>query len=174
MKVSLFEYFLKHLVDWYCEYYGIEFHEFNGHNKNNLSKIKIIKLHFFAASTEDEALDIFDNFHALPYGHVESTIYDNLNNLNHFSVDNSCLQILSARDQIIGGSVENNAIIDRMVGKLRSINNDLIALEPFGLVEISHRWFSWNYTFQEARKSGSYSKAINPNLIKQEDKYYSY
>ena len=174
MKVSLFEYFLKRLVEWYCEYYKIGVEDFNNHPNNNLSKIKVIKLHFFASSTENEALDIFDNFHALPYGHVESTVYDNLNNLTHFRVDNIGLTLLCELDQINGQSVENNAIIDRTVINLIELNKDLISLNPFDLVEISHRWFSWNFTFQEARKAGSFSRAISPNLIKQEVKYYSH
>lgn len=174
MKVSLFEYFLKHLVEWYCKYYGISVHHFNQDPHNNLSKIKIFKLHFFACSTDDEALDIFNNFHALPYGHVESTIYDNLNGLTHFSIDNSRLTILSELDEIKGTTPEQNAIIDRIAKNIREKNFELISFDPFDLVEISHRWFSWNFTFQEARKVGMYSKAISPSLIKQEAKYYSH
>ena len=174
MKIALFEYFLKHLVEWYCDYYNIEVQQFNTHHNNNLSKIKIIKLHFFATSTDDDALDIFNDFHALPYGHVESFVYDHLNDLMHFEVDNISLTLRSELNQIQGHSAEHNVIIDRMVENLKNLNLDLIALEPFDLVEISHRWFSWNFTFQEARKMGLYSRAISPSLIKQEVKHYSF
>jgi hypothetical protein len=173
MKVSLFEYFLKHLIEWYCQYYKIHVQDFNDHPKNNLSKIKIFKLHFFACSTDNDALDIFDNFHALPYGHVESTIYDNLDKLTFFKIDNTRLTILSDLEEITGTSPEQNAIIDKMIVNIERKNFELISFNPFDLVEISHRWFSWNFTFQEARKIGLYSKAISPSLIKQEVKYYS-
>jgi hypothetical protein len=174
MKIILFEYFLKHLVQWYCEYYKITAVDFNNHPKNDLSKLKVLKLHFFACSTDDDALDLFDDFHALPYGHVESTIFNNLHELTHFSVDNNRLTLLCNLEEIAGGDPVNNTLIENIVRKLRTKNFNLISMKPFDLVEMSHRWFSWNFTFNEARKFGLYSKSISPKLIKQEAKSYSF
>jgi hypothetical protein len=174
MKLILFEYFLKQLVLWYCEYYNILPEDFNADPRNNLSKIKVFKLHFFACSTDDSALDIFDNFHALPYGHVESTIFNSLNDLQQFNVDNDRLILLCNIDEVIGGDAAGNTLIEGIVDNLKHENFDLISIHPFDLVEMSHRWFSWNFTFKEARKSGLFSKSISPNLIKQEAKSYSF
>jgi hypothetical protein len=174
MKLKLFEYFLKQLVEWYCDYYNISVVDFNNHPKNDLSKIKIIKLHFFACSTDDEALDLFDSFHAMPYGHVESFIYKNLAELEHFKVDNFRLKLITDLDKVIGDTLQHNAVVDRIVTNLKAKNRDFISLEPFDLVDLSHKWFSWNFTFHQARKAGMFSKAISPSLIKQETKSYSY
>ncbi|WP_131535562.1 hypothetical protein [Pedobacter nototheniae] len=173
MKIDLFEYFVKELITWFCEYYGIRVDEFNNHPKNDLSKLKVIKLHFFACSTDHRALDIFNRFYAMPFGHVESDVYDNIDNLKHFIIsDDNTIQTSSTQD-ILGDPMRNEIIIN-MVRNLKERNNDLIAAKAFDLVDISHRWFSWEYTFSEARKLESYSKEISPSLIKQELKYYTY
>lgn len=172
MKTNLFEHFLKRLVEWYCDYYSIDYKEFNGHELNDLSKIKVIKLHFFACSTNERALDIFNNFHAMPYGHVESDVYSNLNNLNYFTVDNTRLLMNVDIDQININDIDLE-VIDFMVENLKNENCNLISFKPFELVDLSHRWFSWDFSFREARISGSYSRQISPSLIKQEVKQYS-
>lgn len=169
-KIVLFEYFLKKLIDWYCDYYGIELNEFNDHSFNNLSKLKVIKLHFFACSTSEEALNIFDDFHAMPYGHVESGVYNRLNELTFFTIGNAKLTINDLNGL---QNVQIDSVIDDAVNNLKKINPSLISLDPFDLVELSHKWFSWRYSFQQARKIGQYSKPISPQLIIQETKFYA-
>lgn len=171
-KIILFEYFLKKLVEWYCEYYQIGVTEFNNHPHNNLSKLKVIKLHFFACSTNSEALEIFDDFHAMPYGHVESDIYNQLDNLSFCTVTNSNL-IINNVEGFKSSTSPNHSIIDVSIIRLRDANSSLISLEPFELVELSHKWYSWRYNFQKARQSGSYSRPINSELILKEEKFYS-
>lgn len=171
-KIVLFEYFLKKLVDWYCDYYSIELNDFNDHSFNNLSKLKVIKLHFFVCSTSEEALNIFDDFHAMPYGHVESEVYNKLDSLKFCYVSNSKLLITDI-ESFKKVMHPDQKIIDTAVQRLRGINPQLISLEPFELVELSHKWFSWRYNFQKARNEGVYSRSINNDLIIREEKFYS-
>ncbi|ERJ61346.1 hypothetical protein [Sphingobacterium paucimobilis] len=171
-KIVLFEYFLKKLVEWYCDYYQLNITNFNDHPYNNLSKLKVIKLHFFACSTNSEALEIFDDFHAMPYGHVESGIYNHLDNLRFCNVTNSKL-IINDMNSFLNFFPKNYEVIDACIERLRNINLSLISLEPFELVELSHKWFSWRYNFQKARQNGSYSRPINSELILKEEKFYS-
>ncbi|MGJ1518616.1 hypothetical protein ACR79N_26825 [Sphingobacterium siyangense] len=171
-KIVLFEYFLKKLVVWYCDYYRIDVTQFNNHSNNDLSKLKVIKLHFFTCSTSRDALEIFNDFHAMPYGHVESEIYNLLDRLSFFTVTNSSLLINDDRNFDLINSIDSQ-IIDNAILSLMDENSNLIALKPFQLVELSHKWFSWRYNFQQAKKSGLYSKRINNDLILQEEKYYS-
>jgi len=171
-KISLFEYFLKKLVEWHCRYYEIDIKEFNNHSRNDLSKLKVIKLHFFACSTNKDALDIFDDFHAMPYGHVESGVYNLLNSLQHCQISSSKLSI-TVLDRFMSLQPDNSGMIDIIVESLEKENADLIAIEPFDLVELSHKWFSWRYNFQKARQGGMYSKPISKDLIIREEKFYS-
>jgi hypothetical protein len=171
-KQDVFEYFLFKLIGWHCEENRISLQEFNDHNTNDFSKLKIIKLHFFACSTNSQALDYFNNFYAMPYGHVESTVYSGLNELNFFSVDNFKLTINNLNPVFAIGD-EKTSLVDNSVNILREKNPEILALPPFDLVELSHKWFSWQYTFNEARKEYSYSKWISPELIKSEAKFYS-
>ncbi|TCK82913.1 hypothetical protein [Albibacterium bauzanense] len=171
-KKDLFEYFLRELVDWYCEYYKTSVSYFNEHSFNDLSKLKVLKLHFFACSTEEEALNIFNEFHAMPYGHVESDVYSYLNTLKYFNVTNSKLEFVNINDWNIVPDGDSE-VIDRAIKNLKGENAKLISFSPFELVELSHSWFSWRYTFSQARKKESFSKKIATNLIQQETKIYS-
>lgn len=171
-KIVLFEYFLKKLVDWFCEYYQVDSANFNDHPQNDLSKLKVIKLHFFACSTNDDALKIFNDFRAMPYGHVESGVYNSLDSLEFVKLTNSKLEIID-RQQLNAISHEKTHVIDEAVINLRAQNMNLISLSPFDLVELSHKWFSWRYNFEQAKKTGAYSSPISSELIKQETKLYS-
>ncbi|MGK6350373.1 hypothetical protein [Parapedobacter sp. DT-150] len=171
-KIILFEYFLKRLMEWFCEYHNTSINEFNNHLSNDLSKLKVVKLHFFACSTSHEALEIFDDFRAMPYGHVESEVYNALSTLEHFDVTNFKL-LIRPGSNLNDIQHEQSFVMDEIVNNLKTQNFDLISLPPFDLVELSHRWFSWRYTFEQARNSGFYSKPISKELIQQETKLYS-
>lgn len=169
-KIVLFEYFLKRLVDWFCDFHQINIGDFNESPKNDLSKLKVIKLHFFACSTNPKALEIYNDFRAMPYGHVESDVYSSLDTLTYFSVTNSKLILKDGFDMI---PPDDSELIDSIVTELQKKNPTLIALPPFDLVELSHKWFSWRHTFEQARHIGTYSKPISTELINQETKFYS-
>ena len=73
-KIFAFDYMLSLFEQWYKEE-GKETMNFQ-----NCSKLSVLKLLFLAAVPKREdsrdLLDVFDNFHALPYGPVESDIYN--------------------------------------------------------------------------------------------------
>lgn len=168
-KLDLFEEFLAHLLNWYTEVnsstYSIEHRQI----KNDLSKLKVFKLHFFATSTNKEAIEIFDSFHALPYGHVETDIYSGLDELRHFELTNTELIPLDDFYQRVKG---REGLASEMVNNLRKINPDIISYSAFDLVKLSHKWFSWKYNYSIAKENYSRSKKINPLTIINENKYY--
>jgi len=173
-KINLFEAFLGELVNWFCEVNNCDVDDFNSHPNNDLSKLKVIKLHFFACSTTNDALDIFNDFHAMPYGHVETDVYNGLNNMKFFKITKSRMEIEPEGMEFLKLNLDEEYKIAKvMVKNLKYINMDLIKYKAFDLVELSHKWFSWRYTFKEARQANSYSKKINPDLIKEEKKYYN-
>lgn len=173
-KKDLFEYFVYLVYQWYCEAKNLDFHQ---GGINDLSKLKLIKLHFFACSTSDSALGIFNNFHALPYGHVESDVYQIIDQLNNFTITKSSLVIKSnySVESILRTiSQEDKLIIDTIVNNLKNLNYFLVSYTAFDLVELSHKWFSWQYSFEQAKKKDSLSSYIDKSLISSELKIYSF
>lgn len=172
-KIQYFEYFLVQLVDWFCTYYKIEQKDFNDHPNNDLSKLKVFKLHFFACSTMmPDTLSIFDKFKALPYGHVESEVYSKLSSLELFELGNEKLEI-KANVSLEKQNGKKMKIIEEMVLKLRKENEDLISWDAFKLVELSHKWFSWRYNYNKARQEHRFSEPISSAILEQEDKIYN-
>lgn len=169
-KIGLFEEFLSLVVKWFCEFHSIKISDFNTHPRNDLSKLKIIKIHFFAISTSKEAVDKFDSIYAMPYGHVETDIYSNLNTLKYFTISTNKLYI---NDVLQLEEIEISSLSSQIVDNLRKRNPELIGYSAFQLVELSHRWFSWKKTFKEANEEYSNSKKINSEIIKNEIKFYS-
>ncbi len=174
-EIHLFEYFLHRIRDWYCQYHSIDPSQFNTYN--DLSKLKAIKLHFFACSTYSESLNIFSNFYAMPFGHVESTVYNGLGDLVSFTVDrdrstnNPINSVFSANNTLVNNT--DLRCIDIIVDNLKGYNPSIIAYSPFDLVELSHKWFSWQHYFSIAQKNGNLSERIHNDIIKAEYKYYN-
>ncbi|WP_439490457.1 hypothetical protein [Algoriphagus sp.] len=168
-KLDLFEEFLAHLLNWYTEVnsstYSIEHRQM----KNDLSKLKVFKLHFFATSTSEEAIEIFNSFHALPYGHVETDIYSGLEQLRHFRLTNTEMIPLDNYCQEVKGM---QGVSFEMINNLRRINPDIINYSAFDLVKLSHKWFSWKHNYSIAKENFSRSKKINSLTILNENKYY--
>lgn len=170
LKLKAFEYTLEQLGEWYKEVTKTsDFPVF--------SKLKAFKLLFFVSSVNAEdnelgLLDIFDNHHALPYGPVESDIYDSLSAMSNFEVKgyDICKKAVGIH-QDLTPDIKNS--ISAAVNLLRKKNNKLVELNPFDLVEISHKWYSWQFTFDLAKKLNQRSKKIPNQLIARDFKIYS-
>lgn len=96
-KIELFEYCVFKLIEWSVQHKnGFSWGNFANGN-NDFSKLKLIKLHFFLCTANISLLEIFDNFYAMPYGHVESNVYDALNNgqIERFQISVDGLKIIS-------------------------------------------------------------------------------
>ena len=152
-KNKAFEYFMYQLYNWYIKKYG-------SFENNDLSTLKVLKLLFFCSAIEaekdrdDTLLDLaFDRFFAMPYGHVESDVYNaiRLNELSFFKIDRDKTSIVSTVD-------ENN------------FNEKVLEMLPLDLVLLSHLWYSWRYYYNKAKEKGFYSEIIPNDVIKSEDK----
>lgn len=109
----------------------------------------------------------------MPYGHVESDIYAAIKSTTSFkniTINSIDTQLRNIDNIDIPFEVKQN--IDKSIEKLKSINKDLIDLSSFELVELSHRWFSWQKNYQIAKNAGRFSHPIQPFEIKNEDKIY--
>lgn len=170
-KIDCFEYSIDKLIKWYQEVNG----DSDGW-KSNFTKLKLIKLNFFLSAVnanegDEGLLDIFDNFYAMPYGHVESDIYANIEGLKKYVVTNKSVDFVNeGYDYAIPSDITDR--IDRSIESLKAKNINLINYGAFKLVELSHQWYSWINMFNLARMRGDNSIEIPVNLIKTESKLF--
>ena len=177
-KIEAFEYLLFELVNWFMNKKNISNYE--DFNKNNdLNKLKVIKLHFFVTainSNNNNLLEVFNKFCAMPYGHVESDIYNSLGKLNFFTVDVKKLIIndLNTIDSNCFKNVEEiiKNQIKESIEKLKITNPNIINYNALDLVELSHTWFSWKSMISFARSNNRNSELIPSNIIKDEIKNF--
>jgi len=172
-QIQIFQYIQYKLLEWYvlsndCEY-----------NENDFSILKSMKLLFFTVSAnckkDNSLLDTtFTDFVAMPYGHVEINVYNKLKNpLIHkdFKIDNEKTYFSSIKDfSDISHTIKSE--IDHSVDILKKSNYKLINYTAFQLVELSHRFDSWLKTYKTAQEGGRKIEVIEPDLIKNEMKFY--
>ena len=154
-KKNQFEFLVKKLLEWHAQETGGE--------ENDLSRLKVLKLHFFvAAVSAGTEYDILNDlsFYSLPYGHVESNIYDwiKTDSLEYYTIDS--IKTSPKKENDIP-EIQN---VTTAIERLRSINPTLIKYSAFELVDLSHAWASW------AQFSGN---RIDNGYITREKKYFS-
>lgn len=170
-KTVAFEYFVDKLYSWYE-------HTVGNVQENDFSTLKVLKLLFFCSAIEAEEEDDdtlldkpFDNFYAMPYGHVESDIYNSIRKyeLKYYRIDNKkTIQNVTPDFITLSPDIKNR--IDSSFDKLLEENSELFRMTPLELVELSHVWYSWKYYYSKAKQIGSFSAKIPNHIIKSEDK----
>lgn len=170
-KTLAFEYFVYKLYKWYENAMG-------SIDDNDFSTLKVLKLLFFCSAIEaKEKSDTtlldkpFNNFYAMPYGHVESDIYNSIrkDELQYFCIDNKkTIQKDTANFSELPLDIKQK--IDSSFEKLLEENEELFKMSPLELVELSHLWYSWKYYYSKAKQGGSFSAKIPNNIIKSEEK----
>lgn len=171
-KTLAFEYLVYQLLDWYKEAFG-------NVEENDLSTLKVLKLLFFvtAISSKNDSeslLEIpFNNFYAMPLGHVEGDVYSDIkkNATKKVIIDKERTVILDSDFSNLDQQIQKK--IDTAVKDLKLENFELIKLSSFDLVELSHSWYSWKYYFKKANSIGLYSFPIPTKVIFEEDKIFS-
>nr|WP_258691450.1 Panacea domain-containing protein [Tenacibaculum aquimarinum] len=126
------------------------------------------------SNSQDSLLDtVFDNFYAMPYGHVESDVYSIIkeNLIEGVSINNKNTTLSTSTNYILDKTISKK--IQDSINKLKHLNPHLIELTSFDLVELSHSWYSWQYYYSLAQKQGLNSLEIENSVIKDEDKIFS-
>lgn len=171
-KLLTTKYILLKLGDW--------FYELNPNRKDNdLSVLKTLKLIFLLSTIEKEKidknlLDLGFTFKAMPYGPVETDVYNayqdgKLNIISNKGLDYNSLKEISF-DSIDSNTID---IIDRNISLLKNENYYLISNSASYLVDLTHLYDSWKDNFNKAKAQGRYSIEIPPQEIKNEKNYYS-
>lgn len=150
-------------------------------NEAGLSKLKLLKLLFFAVvidarKTEGSKLldSVFDNFYAMPYGPVESDVYNHLSELNNYSFTNQSMSFSGDVDDFYYDDLCPDLLmqIAQSIRLMIEENNNILTMSAFDLVELSHKAVSWQIVFSEAKRNGIYSLCIPTEIIKSTTTYF--
>lgn len=165
IKIKAFDYMLQQFDQWRTDY-------FKSHNipVKPLSRLIVLKLLFLTAAPKTnkgkDLLDIFDNFYALPYGPVESDIYNAIQenllpsyHIKERTVEKKTLQPYKQKDPLI-------IKITNAIQELKKVNPNIIGLNSFELVEITHKWDSWNRSIKFAEFMGRSSAKMLTESIR--------
>lgn len=175
LKHQYFQYLLNALLNWY--------NEANQDKENDLSILKSLKLLFLVTAADIELnknntiakedlliSNAFNNFCALPLGHVESDIYDyikkNKGILPTFNINRITLTKL--KDVIENQNEIQYKSIDHAISYLKKYFPKLISMRAYELVELTHKWNSWKL-FYNTR----YMASIPPEVIIGETKFFA-
>lgn len=171
-KVYAFDYMLSLFEEWYNE-------ENKEQNRGfeNCSKLSMLKLLFLTAVPKGEGsgdlLDTFDNFCALPYGPVESDIYNAIQKDNLPSYVLTERSIMKKKDIALPYNEKDYLSVKNAVYALKEKNRLLILLNAFDLVEITHKWDSWKQSinFAKLMDMSSYKMTIE-SIRSDRNKYF--
>ncbi|MEQ7799770.1 hypothetical protein ABDJ41_08135 [Pedobacter sp. ASV1-7] len=174
LPLQYFEYFLMRTLQWLKKE--------SDASQNDLSVLKCQKLLFFTTaincqSSVNEAIlakQIFNHFKAYQYGPVEENIYNllkvNNNQLSHITLTFKSLELAFdaghlnlaiadiEKESGLDSSVLNS--ITSSIEDLSNKNKNLVRYSPFNLVELSHRWRCWNYSYVEGIRADISWKSI--------------
>lgn len=170
-KYLIFEHVVKNIIEWRDSLQS------ESKIDMSLGKLKIFKLLFFIATakankTDDGLLEVFDKFVAMPYGPVELDIYNALN-----KIDSDKKYVIN-RDEIIDSNPDKDLppiddkyskLIKESIEEIKRHNSELICYDPFKLVNITHKWFSWDITYKNAK---SKNQLIPKELLQNDTKHY--
>lgn len=175
-KIIAFEYIITLLINWLKELTGLDketaLKEFN--------KLKLFKLHFFVSAienkeTREDLLDTFNEFWALPYGPVESYIYNNLNETRIYNITREAITTKANNDtnDYFNTLPEDLRLaIDHSIEELKSVNQLIVTYSAFELVELSHQWPVWRMLYTRALSQGKRSTEMPSSLIRASSKIF--
>lgn len=172
-KIKAFEYLIQQLIVWFKESKpGVDY-------STDFTKLKLTKLLFFttAVNTSERnqgLLEVFDNYWALPFGHVESDVYNNLDITAYFDITKNGLTTKGELPANYFNEInEYIPLLEESLNCLKKENFELIQYTAFDLVELSHSWQSWQSIFNLARSHNKSSMKIPNSLIQAEPKFFS-
>ena len=177
MKLQYFEYLVNKFISWYRDTNNKE------PSPTMFTRLKLQKLLFLvsavnATPTNKDLLNVFDNFHALPYGPVESDIYNAMleNRFKSISFPEKHMVIKEQRpsydtQNILDSSIQK--MIDDAIEQLQVHNKQLINYPASQLVDITHKWKSWQNAIDIANILGNSSAKMSIEDICQDLKHFA-
>ncbi len=173
-KILAFEYLVKLLLDWN----GVE--DPQSGRVTPFSHLKVLKLLFLVSAVEADKtnnglLDLFDDFVAMPYGPVESEIYNAIlnNKTTYYTFTQNGLEQKTPDINFDNLDADIKSRILSSVNRLRKYNSKLVTCKPFELVDITHKWSCWSIAYKYALSLGVRSIKIPNESIKLSLKFFS-
>lgn len=181
-KKAAFRYVVFKLIEWYkSEKQITTVADFNQHN--DFSVLKVLKLLYFTVAVDaknNSLLNTFDNFVAMPFGHVESDIYDFLKNgrtpFPDMTINKKCIiedTFETSFSDFIATNSTTKKEIDKAIELLKKFNgNDFIEHDAFEYVDMSHALYSWKVFYNKAKSDGNRSAYIDHSYIRRDGQYF--
>ena len=163
-KKLLFEYLVYQLDQWKQEKHLS--------SKVEFTKLKLQKILFLVASVKSKdntypLLNVFNRFYALPYGPVELDIYDAMNEHSFTNIKfngNECSYKFAEGCFSKLEEQQKNAITEALQS-IKDMGVDYISMSPFELVDITHKWTSWQVAMQVAEMCNSKREPMSTDDI---------
>lgn len=175
-KLRHFEYLVKKFIDWYEEVSTNKDISYAAFTRLKLQKLLFLSSAINASKDNPDLLSVFDNFYAMQYGPVESDIYNAMMNdeftklsfsERYMKVKEDITHILQELDEDIV------KMIDEAIYQLRLQNDQLIEYPAFQLVEITHKWKSWQNAIDIAVVLNNGSERMLVDNICRDTKYFA-
>ena len=173
-KLIYFEYVLYQLINWYKELHPTDASLFS------FTRLKVLKLLFFVSAIHEnddsDLLDIFNNFYAMQHGPVESDIYNAMiaSTLQHYNFKSRSVEFDQVQEQDFQDlDEETRNRIDNSINLLRDKNENIVTYTASQLVDLSHKWESWQLAMHMADVLGKGSEPMETHLIKSNHQYYT-
>lgn len=174
-KILCFECILYQLINWYKELRPTDT------SLLSFTRLKVLKLLFFVSAIQKneenrDLLDIFNNFYAMQHGPVESDIYKAMidDKLPHYSFKSRSIYVVNdiqPQDFQELGEIHNR--ITTSINLLRETNENIVTYTASQLVDLSHKWESWQLAIHMANAFEKGSEPMDCKLIRSNCQYYS-
>lgn len=167
---TLYIAFVNEVILWYKTVNHISSNEvFN--TRNDLSKLKLLKIFFLFYSKSGQDLSKFDlKFLAMQYGPVEEGFYNFIKGTvfgGDFQINNY-KTIINSEPSSLDDAVVSS--VKKIMTSLFHENEDLVNMRAFDLVDLTHAWNSWKLNYQPGQK-----KEINSlEILNDANRFYAF
>jgi len=179
-KILAFEYLVYRLIEWY----NTTISSTTNVIPPNFSRLSVLKLLFLTAAVKNETiadfnkqdlLGTFNKFCAMQYGPVEIDVYAAIvkGYTQIYRFDNNSIKVIRA----IGNYFDELDIslkesIDSSIALLTSKNQNIVKYSATQLVNITHKWQSWQNAMWLANLSGTRQEVMTTESIRKDTPYY--
>lgn len=108
----------------------------------------------------------------MPYGPVESDIYENINNIPNFHVLNNRIEVKPDYNFTYNINDRIFSRINTAIELLYQKNSHLIDMSAFDLVELTHKADSWKIVYSNALRLNKNSQLMPIDIIRKTIVYY--
>ena len=179
-KILAFEYLVYRLIEWYKNSVSSTTEVLPSH----FSRLSILKLLFLAAAVKNDKIEdlnnqdllgTFDRFCAMQYGPVEIDVYTAIVNdtTQLYRFGNKSIELKSTDNNIFNRLSDTIRLsIETAINLLCAKNPNIIRYNASQLVNITHKWQSWQNAMWLADIAGNRQCPMPTESIRKDVQYY--